>query len=1105
MECPKCHSIIDDKQTVCPKCSKVLLLECPNCHSLEDTATCSQCGYKILIKCSKCGRINPSINDLCVKCGFPTKTSLAYQECESDDIASVVIKFNNLKKIRRLLQSKDLYEKFYFKLKNLLLAQIKNTEGLFITYGETFVVNFNKELSFPTSSNKAVRFSLKLANSFTQLNSNILEALRTPLGLNITIVKKSAEDLQELHTFENNVKLLNIKKDVKKYLKGTQIIIDQNVWDEINKDYKTDSLYSLEENGTTTTFYEIVLDPYVLPPESENDNGTINAVQYVLSKKPPKEKENVDIYSFKVFDINAKCNFDKVSAVALNEKLRTLDLNKNGKIISLRSKPELSADLCEIANFYKKHGFRTIIVNCTEEMNYKPWGFFERIFKEYYGLPALSIKNSDNINPEHRKAFGSLFDFCAGKAVKASSPEDARFNYIELWSKFLSILSKTVILVNNFDAIDDTSIQTLSLYFDRYLNVKPNFVFVTSDTVSVHSKIKSLIQTKLYTELTLVSSSFSNCLSSIKADASDFIGSFYFEKIQENFNGSYLYFKYALDYLTETGVLINFENKLLVKDSKSVVIPNDLKDLCKTRIKHFAKNSDVYCILVYLSMLDSRIDTKLLESLGVNNLKENIKVLTDAKIAYLSGNILEIYNYNLLKDCILSLANDNKEKEFVNKLLSVIENSNADITTKALLLGRIKSFEAEYLKLCDNADFAILTGDFDAYLKNCLGFLSLIESVDSNISQIDIENRKKDVYNSILLYLYSYAPDKIYFIENILLMDAINSNDDEKIVKLSNLMLQGALISSNYTDALGLLHNILSRMEHPTILVDGAVNTKFLLLSLVNIEILYNIGSFKECYETALEILSVIRMDIIDKIKPASFSTNLFVSHVMETMRLACFAKLYLMDDGLEEFFDTINNSLSTDLPEKDCILAIRDYLAGKIYNIGNIEEYSAFSKVIFLILQEISNLKDDYKKFAQNIYQAKLLSDELHQQEIKYFCDLLIAYAYSKIGITVKAEAIYHDVIKKSDKSAIFNILIIAKYFNALLLKDSNPEKALSELSNSLDLIRKNDNQAVILYVLLEKLYIKIVNEQNHSSIDPGTEQKKFEQYAESLKLLVE
>ena len=31
--------------------------------------------------------------------------------------------------------------------------------------------------------------------------------------------------------------------------------------------------------------------------------------------------------------------------------------------------------------------------------------------------------------------------------------------------------------------------------------------------------------------------------------------------------------------------------------------------------------------------------------------------------------------------------------------------------------------------------------------------------------------------------LYNYSPEKIYSIENILLMDAIRENDDERIVK----------------------------------------------------------------------------------------------------------------------------------------------------------------------------------------------------------------------------------------------------------------------------------------------------------------------------------
>ena len=407
------------------------------------------------------------------------------------------------------------------------------------------------------------------------------------------------------------------------------------------------------------------------------------------------------------------------------------------------------------------------------------------------------------------------------------------------------------------------------------------------------------------------------------------------------------------------------------------------------------------------------------------------------------------------------------------------------------------------MSLCANSDFSILTGDYDAYLKNCLGFLSLIESVDSNIPQQDIDDRKKDVYNSILMYLYSYAPTKIYFIENILLMDAIDENDDEKIVRLSNLMLQGALISSNYTDALGLLHNILSRMEHPTLIVDNAVNTKFLLLSLVNIEILYNLGKYRECVETAVEILSVIRIEIIDKIKPASFSTNLFVSHILETMRLAAFAKLYLVEDGLENFFELINIALNTELPEKDCILAIRDYLQGKVYSIGNVEEYSPFSKVVFLLLQEISGLNGDYKKFAQNIYQAKLLSDDIHQQEIKYLCDLLIAYAYNKIGISIKAEAIYDDVLRNAEISAMFNIIMIAKYLYALSKADTEPETSISYINDSFGKIRDNDNQSVIMYTLFEKLYIQIAGKIYQDKFDAESENHKLDHYRESLKLI--
>ena len=104
MECPKCHSIIDDNAAACPYCHKVFLLECPNCHTLGDSAICQKCGYTILVKCSKCSKINPTTQDNCSKCGFSINSSIAYQECETDEYASVVIKFDALKTIKKSLK-----------------------------------------------------------------------------------------------------------------------------------------------------------------------------------------------------------------------------------------------------------------------------------------------------------------------------------------------------------------------------------------------------------------------------------------------------------------------------------------------------------------------------------------------------------------------------------------------------------------------------------------------------------------------------------------------------------------------------------------------------------------------------------------------------------------------------------------------------------------------------------------------------------------------------------------------------------------------------------------------------------------------------------------
>jgi len=1042
---------------------------------------CEKCGYILLTKCSKCGKTIPTIVSKC-KCGFPVRTSIGYNECETDEFASLIISFTSLKKIRNLLGSQELFAKFFYKLRNLLTAQLAGLEGKIITYNDTFVVNMNKELSFATSANKAARLAVKIINAFSELNLKTIEELALPLGLKVTIVKKTSDKLLDKAAPDTSVKMLTVKKQEKKYLKGMQIILDQYVCDNISKDFKTDSLYSIEQDGQSLMYYEIILDSYVIPPAEKTSDVQIQVKKSEITK--PQVQEADDIYSFKVFDINAKCKFNKISSAAFFDKFEP------NKIVSIRSAKNLELKTSDLVNYYEAQGTKVIRAVCTEELNYKPWGVLTELFKDFHNISVHKSLIPADFNI---KRFSSIIDLIKSVPRKASSPEDARFAYMEDFTSFLAALKNCAVIIEGFEYIDDTSLQALELYFDKFKKINAQFVFITDSETSLHSKLKGLLRTPLYTEYTLQKSGMDLILGNIKEEASDFINSFYFEKIKDNFDGSALYFEHAMKHLEEKNVLIKFENRLLIKSKGAVILPSSLQGLLKARLKHLSKNMEASMILAYSTYIGERLDFALLSALGIKNPAQAANVLASSGFAYCKDNILHINNFNLIKP-VIQASLKKEVNEFLSKNILANIGNGLDNTSTLLIMGKLSLFKEEYLLLWKNSQFAMATGDYDAYLKNCLGFLSLIEHIENNIAPEDIENNKKEVYENILMCLYNYSPEKIYEIENVLLIDAINENNNDKIVKLSNLMLQGALISANYTDALTLLHNILSRMPNPTLMVEGSINTKFLLLSLVNIEILFNIGDFAQCVDVAKDLLGIIQPSVIEKIKPASFSANFFIGHMMETFRLAGFAKLFLMDGELEDFLNAINTSMDTELPDKNCILALRDFLNGKEYSPSNIEGASAFSKVIYLIMQEFSQNKDNYKVFAQNIYQAKLLASDIHQTQLEMFCDLLIAHSYANMGISQKAEAIYTDVLEKSKNAAIFNIMLLAQYYITLLrIKENKLDEALLIVNDALALLQKYDNQAKILFVLFEKLLIELVKADELDTIDINSEEQKL------------
>ena len=651
-----------------------------------------------------------------------------------------------------------------------------------------------------------------------------------------------------------------------------------------------------------------------------------------------------------------------------------------------------------------------------------------------------------------------------------------------------------MIIIEGFENIDDTTIQTLEIFFDSYKNFKPDFIFITNSENPVHSKIKPLLRSKLYTEIEMTNNSIDSLVADLKNDATDFIKSFYYEKIKSNLCGSQVYFESAIDYLKSKEVLISFENKLLVKNNDSVFLPNELEDLIKACLKELSKNSEASMILAYLALINTRLDFSLLQKLEINDLEKNIEILEKEGFIFRISENVYLNNCSLIKPIILSSLKKNAVEYLVKNILAKI-GKGMDNTTTLLLMGKIGLFKDEYLLLWKNSSFAISTGDYDSYLKNTIGFMSMIEHIKGNIDVDVIEENKKEVYSNILYSLYAYSPEKIYDIEQILLQDAIDKSDKENTVKLSNLMLQGALISGKYGDALGFLNNILSNIPNPKLIVGDAINTKFFLLMLINIEILFNIGDLKSCIDISNDLLKVLTPSVIEKIKPASFSVNSFVTHLADTFRLGALAHILSMNTNTEEYYEKIKSSLGEDLPEKEALNILRDFLAGKDAEFKNIEEASPFAKIIYLIIQEFSEQNINYKTFAQNIYQAKLLASDISQINLEYFCELLIAFAYSKENVYKKAEFIYRDITEKTEQSANINIFLLSKYFLAKLKLDKKEiEGALLIINDTLSFIRENLPEEKLINALFEHLLITIAETNNIKFIDLEKEKHKLE-----------
>lgn len=1101
MKCPKCNREVNEKDRVCPHCNRVLLLECPICHKLNRSPVCEDCGFVIVNKCHNCGKFNQTIAGKCQSCGLDTYVSVALNEAETEDYGCLVISFPNLDGLRGILKKKP-YTNFYNTLKKYIFDYAKQNDIRASIVNELFVLKCYKEVTTFSSINKAVKSAITLMDKLAEVSYKLKLKKNFKLACKMTILKRSIEAERKPYNTGLNIKLVETE-NIDEYMTGLQIITDQHVNNMISRQYKQEMIYSSQIEDELIEFYEFPLSENITPRYEEE----LNIKQNILTRpkivpgeqiiKEENEKEH-DSNENKQIDIQTNCKFMMVEGVEIQSKLDEILLHKS--IIALKYKEQLQIDSGEIYNVAKNMNKKLLHVVCLKGFKYSPYALFVHLVANYLGYDIKLGDLSDSQKAELSKfdKDNLLYNLLTHKKC-SQKPKTLQKKYISLFKNFLKLQNNTLLYIENFDLIDETSLMIFEKVFRKYSNYDLTVLVTVPYSYFLHKEIPELMYMDEYKEITVVKSSFDKMLSALPYDFSEVENSYYLNKIKYQCGGGNMYFNQAINYLIDSNLFVNNNGKLLLNSGKTSIVPSNLEQLIMKKFELLNQN-ECY-ILAYAVFLGANIDIQLLKYLKIENLEEAIETLSKQGFIYVSNNVVNISNFKLIKACITTFLQDDIKTMLENNIKDYLPQESYNIVKKhEMLLDDIFTI----YNLCE---YSINKGDFNAYLRNCKRFLNYTYSISDDEMTADLLEAREDVYSTLSQYIDQYPSDKIYSIAKNILEEYLAKGDDIRVLKISKLMLESAMLGENYNIAQQSLHRILVRLSNPAL--TKRTNSNLLqqfVYSCTNVKLLFYTGNFKGCINALDNIIDTVNgnPDFLMKINSSNKTKSIFSSYLMSVIIYSAISRLFLNMDDIKPFITRVETLLEEKVQWKPLILALEKLLHNEEYSLDNQEIFCDVTSDILLgFLNAYEYFEKDYNSFVQYIYKIKTFAKKNKEAFVNLVCDLLIGYSYQRLGSFEKSKLIFSDVLSISQKSGMRFISVLAVFFLAnLKFNMKEYDIAMKLVENNMSTILNLHCDECFISVLTGILYVNILTAQNKLEGEPRTILEKIDYCCERYNL---
>ena len=1084
MKCPNCKTEIGENELACPNCKKVLRLKCSNCGNITKNTICEKCGSVILNKCYKCGKLNSTALEKCPNCGMDINASIGLRESVIEEFAVLTIDITNFDDIKSAFKSEKIKNQFKTNLYSLVKKTAYQKKLRTQFFENTFIIRFCKDYSFVESCKSAIDFSVFVAQSITEINQKLFDAKGIALKVQMAIQKRDIYSKPEEYKSGVNIDVVYSSSGVTIY-NNIETIVDSYVYQATKEEYPFQSLSALYIKNRMVMFFELVLSKIIKPEDKKELKKAVKLPKYA-DYVPEEEPDESVLINFS----GLNCTFSRAKEESVTAELRKINAkNPQNTIISIKG-DERKEKLSELSNETLSNvfeGCKIVRFSCFDKNKYSAFGLLKQIVFEYYSINEetflLNPKNYENkINNKN------LLDLINMSPTNKAHPEDVRFGYFETFRDFIAAIPyKTIFVIEDFEYIDESSLEILKYIIDNKFLGNIGFVVSYSKDFSLHRKIPKLMTSNNYFEIELSPSANKTILTNQIDKLKNIKDSFFLEKILENTKGSYLYFNQALKYLLDDGIIEQKNNTYSIKEERMIVIPKDLDELVQKRLAHLQYLESYFELFGLMLLISEKIPVAVIQMFEIQNSAKILKYLEKEDfILFTQEKEIYIKHYNLFKQNFLNLCEPEKLEKLAKLLLEKIYiNIEASNVKKAELLEYAKLKKEAFAQWHSLAMISGQLGDFCAYLNCTNKFLSLVDNVIDENTDKTVEQIKTEVYFELSLMLYKYYPDKIMNFLEMFLDKLENDKDEPKIQEIANRLVQSCILSGNYRNALDYIGKIISKIQKSSFNPeDKSFNINYFLINLVTIEIYFNLGRLNECIELGDELFKYITPKTdLERYLPENISKKQFEDAILDALiftNLSCI--IQLRPDRKERLQKTIR-----ELPQKyTCFLLlglISDLLEGKnirdeLAQIAQSKFTDKYSELFLFVIQGILALtENNFNEFGNCIYNAKIRAEDMYLHQFKYFCDLMIGYAYLNLGNTKKAKQIFYDVLDTSSEKSMKNIAYTSWFMTAKAeYFDKNIPVAAEILNNSILRMEKDTDISDLFMILFKLLSSEII-----------------------------